>query len=244
MARNAWGPDVSFWKDTIDWKQVAAAGASFGIAKCTDGFGYVDSQWAANREGIKKAGLVRGGFHYFQATDDPVRQATDFIRVLQLEPGDFPPIIDVEEKADINYPDGVHNLKTFVDTVEILSAMKPIIYTGISYWSEFHNFVPPLWCKEYPLWISLPSDGDAPSQLAQGWNEWMLWQSSWTGRVPGIQNGQGDVDMNWFNGTAEDLAAWIAKVNPKKPSGRDWRLVGDLFRQGKIAEALAEVSKV
>lgn len=59
------GRDVSHFQGTVNWKSLKALdGLSFGMAKCTQGTSFVDSQYDANRAGCRAAGLPFIAYHY------------------------------------------------------------------------------------------------------------------------------------------------------------------------------------
>src|SRR5580765_6643007 len=76
------GIDVSHYQGTVDWAKVAASGRKFGIAKATEGTGYVDASFAANWAAMANAGVIRGAYHYFHANLDPVTQAQHFVNTM------------------------------------------------------------------------------------------------------------------------------------------------------------------
>ena len=62
------GPDVSGYQHpngvSINWTKVAAEGHEFAIVKATEGTSYVNKYFAADYSGIRKAGMVRGSYHF------------------------------------------------------------------------------------------------------------------------------------------------------------------------------------
>ena len=68
------GVDVSTYQGTVDWGKVKASGRAFAITRVGDGLGG-DNTFDANWAGIKAAGMVRGAYQYFRASDDPNEQA-------------------------------------------------------------------------------------------------------------------------------------------------------------------------
>src|SRR5579864_8091651 len=69
------GVDVSTYQGAIDWTQVKAAKMDFAFARISDGTTHPDAQFAANWQGMKAAGVVRGSYQYFRASEDPTAQA-------------------------------------------------------------------------------------------------------------------------------------------------------------------------
>ena len=84
-------------KGPVDWAKVKAAGAGFGIAKATEGTGYLDDQFAANWRGTKAAGIaVRGAYHFGHPAVDAVAQAQHFARAVgAVGTGEFL-VLDIE----------------------------------------------------------------------------------------------------------------------------------------------------
>src|SRR5690348_15376090 len=94
------GIDVSIYQGTIDWTGVAAAGKKFAVIRVSDGTGNLDSQFARNWSGAKAAGVIRGTYQFFRASEDATAQANLVIDQLNanggLQADDLPPVADVE----------------------------------------------------------------------------------------------------------------------------------------------------
>ena len=72
------GIDVSTWQGTIDYAKVAASGRRFVVAKATEGIGFTDPKWIANRTAAPAAGLLVAGYHFARPDlnpTDPVGEA-------------------------------------------------------------------------------------------------------------------------------------------------------------------------
>ena len=85
------------------------------------------------------------------------------------------------------------NLEAFIKALEKHYGVKPIIYT----YKDFHEKYIDSRFNGYPLWIARYN---APHPEIN--NEWIMWQCSENGVLPGIK---GRVDINVFNGTMEEL---------------------------------------
>jgi len=215
------GIDVSYWDSGIDWPKVRATGQRFMFTKATEGDFYADPTFDDNWLGAKKAGLLRGAYHFFRANIDPGKQAKKFIDYVRTmnDDGELPPVLDLETHDGQSKNRIISRAK---DEVEDAFGKKPIIYSGQyflqSYFSEAGGG-PPSWAKNYPLWLAqYPNTyipGSSKPYLPRGWFEWTFWQYSDKGRVNGIN---ASVDMNVFNGTLEELYKFAgAKVNTEEP---------------------------
>lgn len=195
------GIDVSKWQGSVNWPSVQAAGIAFAFARATYGNSVVDSYFDINWPAMKEAGIIRGAYHFFLATEDPTQQAEFFISTVRsLDPGDLPPVIDVESGSGTSSTLAA-DVQTWLNVVEQGLGRKPIIYTAPSYWnanltSAFGDYA--LWVAEY---------GVSSPKPVNGWSNWTFWQHSSTGTVSGIN---GAVDLDYFNGTAQALAAFLS----------------------------------
>lgn len=84
---SAEGEDRSSYQAVAPW-----TGLSFGFAKATEGTTWSDSTFAANWANMAKDGLVvRGAYHFFHPSVDPVAQARYFVAAVKargLKDGD------------------------------------------------------------------------------------------------------------------------------------------------------------
>lgn len=192
------GIDVSHFQGEVDWAAVKAAGIAFAFAKASDGNTYRDTQFQANWQGMKAAGLPRGAYHFYESNDDPMTQANNFLSAVgQLEATDLPPVIDIEStKGDFGGNSLATNLQICLDAIESGLACTPIIYTNCSFWNANLNAE----FGRYPLWIARYST--SPPTIPNGWSAWTFWQYSESGTVPGVT---GAVDLDQFAGSMNDL---------------------------------------
>jgi lysozyme len=193
------GIDVSYYQGKPDWKQVAASGVKFAIARINDG-GFIDPEFDRNWKTIREVGMVRGSYQFFRSTKDPIMQADLVInKIGKLEPGDLPPVLDVEltDGADANTM--ATKIQQWVAHVEKAIKRRPIVYTGSYFWN---GNVKSTAFADYPLWIAHYTSEKCPN-LPSAWKAWAMWQYSSTGKVAGIS---GNVDMNRLNGDELVLA--------------------------------------
>jgi lysozyme len=196
------GVDVSQYQGQIDWDQVRGAGYQFGFARCSVGL-TEDSQFTANYEGMGKAKLIRGAYQIFRPSLDPAAQANLILdRMGKLHPDDLPPVLDVEISDGLSGAAIGDAIRAWVTTVVERTGRTPIIYTTAHIWSRMglaSDFGALLWVAQWG--VALP-------KLPAGWTDFAFWQDTDSGIVPGID---GVVDLNWWNGTLQDLRALTRK---------------------------------
>ena len=202
------GIDVSHWQGAIDWPAVRKAGKRFAFIKATESTSFVDPDFKTNWRGAKDAGLLRGAYHFFRPLANPRAQARHFLENLDMEAGDLPPVLDLEDSGTVRNATLIQRVEIWIDEVQDQTGVFPIIYSGVSFLNTHFTTAsgkPPLWTKDFILWIAnyLGANATEPF-MPSGWREWLFWQHSASGRVDGIQ---GNVDLDWFNGPLEALFA-------------------------------------
>jgi lysozyme len=194
------GIDVSKFQKEINWQavkqmRVQKIRISFAFIKATEGITRQDPSFKDNWEKAGKAGIIRGAYHFFYATRNPIKQAINFNNVVTLQPGDLPPVLDIETTN--NLPASVirSTAKIWLEEMERVYKVKPIIYTNIHFYETYlgDEF------DGYPLWIAHYYQKERPRSV----RNWKFWQHSDIGRVNGIRT---TVDFNVFKGDSTDLA--------------------------------------
>jgi lysozyme len=199
-ASSATGIDVSHFQGSVNWTEVAGSGVVFAFAKATQGITYVDPEFAVNWLAMKSAGLLRGAYHFFEPADDAASQAQHFLSTVSLSPGDLPPVLDVEINGGVSSDQLWSGVAAWLQAVQTATGRQPILYTAPGFWNASS---PDLALASYPLWLA---DYASQPTLPHGWSTWLFWQHSQSGTVPGVA---GAVDLDLFNGTAQQLQEWI-----------------------------------
>ena len=144
--------------------------------------------------------MARGAYHFFIATRSGKTQAENFIKRVQIEPGDLPPVLDVEE----TYGVAPHKLRQrvleWMQTVEEYYKVKPILYTNV----DFYQFYLKDQFDCYPLWVAHYLQKERP----RIYRDWQFWQHNEAGRVNGIA---AYVDFNVFNGDSTEFSNLLVK---------------------------------
>lgn len=193
------GIDISHYQDRINWEKlrnasIGNAPVSFVFIKATEGEKLFDDNFNRNFANAKRNDLIRGAYHFFVPGVDPRRQADFFLKIAQLEPGDLPPVLDIEKKGDLSVEKLRRDVKIWLDIVEKEYGVKPILYTGYKFKMQYLN-TPEF--NAYPYWIA----HYYVEKLAYK-GTWTFWQHTDCGKLSGIK---GYVDCNIFNGSLQDL---------------------------------------
>jgi lysozyme len=183
----------------------------FAIVKATEGQTSVDPQFKNNWQNLKAAGLLRGAYHFFDAGVDGAAQAHHFLQTAPLAAGDLPPVIDVEAAARAGNATILQEVQIWLNSVEQALNRLPMIYTTASFWNSHlnHSF------GHYPLWVA--EYGAAVPKIPAGWSNWQFWQYSQSGKVNGVT---GSVDMDYFNGSYDDLLAFLQLAEPQNDAAQ------------------------
>lgn len=195
------GIDVSHHNGKINWNNVETnvlrqdEPLSFVYIKATEGQDHLDTQFLYNWRTVKNTMLLRGAYHYYHPTIDPLKQAKWFIKNVELEEGDLPPVIDVEVRGKGSLNDFRANVLLMSKTLESNYGVKPILYTSHDYYTNYFNTKA---FKDFKFWIARY---DFHNKVEHE-KSWLFWQHSEKGRVKGIK---GMVDYNVFKGTINQL---------------------------------------
>lgn len=195
-----YGIDVSHFQGAINWDMVVRTSVEFAYMKATGGSGFEDPRFQENWHGSRQAGLLRGPYHFFYANESPEQQVEYFLSIVgQLRSDDLPPMLDVEIPSDSSKDRIQQASLKWLMLVEQKTGRLPIIYSDYSFANQY--FDDPVFSK-YPLWIA--EYGKSSPDVPPVWREkgWRIWQHSQTGKVNGIS---GDVDLDTFNGSPQDL---------------------------------------
>ena len=192
------GFDISHHQGKINWNELAKAQYTsfpvrFVFMKASEGGDFSDTAFTRNFAEARKHGFIRGAYHFYNPKTDANRQADFFIRSVDLEPGDLPPVLDIETRSD-DMDTLRKDLLVWLHRIEAFYRVKPILYTSYKYKTRFLNDSV---FNTYPYWIA---HYYVDSVEYRG--SWKFWQHTDVGTLPGIQE---RVDLNVFNGTLEEL---------------------------------------
>ena len=192
------GIDISHYQGDINWKMLEQTRQgqfpiSFVFMKATEGGDYADDKFVANFDSARAHGFIRGAYHFYNPKTDANKQADFFIQSVKLEPGDLPPVLDIEKKGK-DMKKLQQDLKVWLRKVESHYGVKPIIYASYKFKTRYLNDSV---FNSYPYWIA---HYYVDSVRYQG--DWKFWQHTDVGTLPGIDE---KVDLNVFKASLQEL---------------------------------------
>eukprot|EP00037_Helgoeca_nana_P000118 m.20273 g.20273 ORF g.20273 m.20273 type:complete len:327 (-) comp10173_c0_seq1:115-1095(-) len=206
------GPDVSSYQGDVNWKDVKAARAGFGIVKATEGLSVKDAYFSKNWAGMREAGIAaRGAYHFGHPGESATAQADTFTRTVgKVSSGEFY-VLDIEtatSKARGNLTALADVASWSADFVKAVMSSQGVpprkvwVYTGAWFWDPNAGGSSAL--SAHPLWVSGYS---AEPPMPKGWDSWTMWQYTDKGSISGVS---GASDMSKFHGSQTSLQLLVA----------------------------------
>lgn len=189
------GIDISHYQGSIDWAELGTSehDINYIFIRATMGSDGQDVRFNSNWKNAKEHNYLRGAYHYYRPNENSVVQFENFSKMVKLEPGDFPPVLDIEEMGKYGTENLVAGILNWLRLAEKHYGVIPIVYTG----SNFYQIYLKDRIGVYPLWIAAYS---GPNKIID--IDWKFHQFSHKMRIKGIN---AYVDGNSFNGDMEDL---------------------------------------
>ncbi len=207
------GPDVASYQHPngapIDWHRVARAGHEFAIVKATEGTFYRNPWFRADYSRSRRAGLVRGSYHFARPAYPVARTARKQARyyVARLDGSattnrTLPPALDLETTGGLGRGALVTWAQEFLLKTRKLTGRIPMIYTYPTFWTGAMG--DPAALARYPLWMASYHAPVDPSAT--------LWQYTAGASVRGIR---GSVDMSRLVASPE---SWSTLADGRSPN--------------------------
>jgi GH25 family lysozyme M1 (1,4-beta-N-acetylmuramidase) len=214
------GIDASHHQGDINWNRVAESGHVFAFYKATEGATFTDNTYAANRVEAADASIPFGAYHFARpqggtiaaAQADAVSEAQHFLDVAQPAPGDLLPVLDMEAAGGLGANRLIAWTQAWLDEIAAALDVRPLIYSGPSFWQTNMADTTTFAEQGFPLWIAHYTSASAPRTPANNWNGngWAFWQWTNCATVPGIA---GCVDEDRFSGS--DLSPYTIPGAPE-----------------------------
>lgn len=189
------GIDISHYQLDIDFEKLKnETPVKFVFVKATEGISFKDDHFKDNWQSLQEHGFIRGAYHFYRPSVLGKRQAQEFIKTVQLETGDLPPVLDLEETDNRSDEIVIKGVKNWLKTIEAHYKVKPIIYVNQNYYYKYIKGN----LDDYPVWLAVYR-WDKPD-VPEG--DWKFWQYSDRGWRKGVK---GRVDLNVFYGNQAAL---------------------------------------
>jgi len=197
--------------DHIDFEKAYAAGIRGIIHKATEGTTFVDPLYHSRRERAVAAGMLWGAYH-FMRPGDVGNQASFFLHA--VGPSRQPPFT----RYVLDYEDpklGLWQAERWLEVIQRVTGQFPWLYSGFLVREQTERTTPPPGLAQYPLWLA---EYSTSPKIPRPWKNFALWQRSGDGEGPGPHDIPGigrREDVNWFDGSDDDLAAaWSGQPRP------------------------------
>ena len=196
------GIDISNWQSNID---VTKMDVDFVVVKATEGTGYTSPSFTKQANDTLNSGKKLGIYHYMSYTPSAKQQAEYFVRTVEPYINKAVLVLDFEGTAVNN---GVSFALEFLQTVENLTGVKPMIYMSQSVaashdWTNVINNDYGLWVARYPLGnTSTGFRNDLSYGNLGNWDSAAMFQYTSHGKLAGYS---GYLDLDIFYG---DESQW------------------------------------
>ena len=192
------GLDVSKWQGRINYEKVASAGVDFVMIKLggTSGIGgdyYVDPKFKENIEGFLEQGIQVGVYFYSYANSiEKAKQDAEWV-INQIKDYQvtLPIAFDWENWSSFNkFGIGFKTLSLCADS--FIKTVEKNGYHGVLYSSK--NYLEKIWdTMDHDVWLAHYTDKTDYE------GEYIMWQLTSGGVIPGITDNTVDVDILYRN---------------------------------------------
>jgi len=226
------GCDTSHWAGSINFETMYNAGARFWVTKATDAYKtspiqYEDSKFMEfSTAAFEHGKMLNGCYHWLQMSIDPIVAADFYLERYNRFNFHLPPIMDFEERYVIDtgkFSDYAWRAQMWLEHVEKQTGRRPIVYTA-KWFTELFKDEYISWMNKYPLWVAdytwyANNILNKPYRMPTQWDTHLIWQFSADGNKRGAEFGVGavDIDLNWFEGSYEDLLKFCNITTTPQP---------------------------
>lgn len=199
----------------INWATLSL-NFKFCFIKAAQGISFHDPAFQSNWKAAQSKGLIVGTYDFWVAQADPKTQADNFLNraVDWSQKGVLPAVIDIENQVGAtpaisaqldkyilnNKSKCRDNALQLLEIVETKTGRTPIIYCSPNFLNEYLGDSKSF--SKYGLWIA--GYQDHVPHLPEGFTNWLFWQKSEHGKQDSTLV-KGELDINEFNGTIEQL---------------------------------------
>jgi GH25 family lysozyme M1 (1,4-beta-N-acetylmuramidase) len=223
------GCDLSHWNASVDFKALKAAGYEFAILKATEQTSYIDPTFVTRWQQCLDAGMIPGSYHFFRSNFDGVNQADFHLEVTrpmrELAGGHcIPPANDVETADGATVAARRTRITHWHDRMREVLKSDTLCYSSQYMWQTLTNNMP-LKCWAWAAhWTSAETylwPYGWPVEMRRFVQFGVYPRHSWVPPVPGCT---GEVDVNKWLGTLDELRAFVGltELTDKEKLDRLW----------------------
>jgi GH25 family lysozyme M1 (1,4-beta-N-acetylmuramidase) len=211
-------PDVSFYQRDIDWDKMASQTKAV-IIRIGQNL-WPDTKFERNYAEARKRGLLIGGYWFYDGRVSPVQQADLLERLMDGKTFEMEVFIDWEKNYGGAW-EGLPRVVSMMESVEDrqLDVLDVGMYTGYYFFRSNSNSIANAnqynYLKAKPLWEAWYTSNPANVLIPAPWTLLTHWQFG----TPVVDWGQetSELDMNFFNGSAEEFNNRYSAVVPGEP---------------------------
>lgn len=194
-SKKNFGIDISHYQGSINWDTLISSDhkINYIFIRASMGADGQDYHFKRNWKKSKEKNYLRGAYHYYRPNENSVTQFRNFSNIVKLEPGDLPPVLDIEEMSKYGTENLIAGVLNWLKLAEEHYGVIPIVYTGSNFYKRYLRGRIEL----YPLWIAAYSHPNRINDI-----RWQFHQFSDKIMIKGINN---SVDGNSFSGEFNDL---------------------------------------
>lgn len=222
-----YGMDVSNHQKRIEWDSLTLYADANGIVtgklrsspylqpvlfvliKSSEGTDFTAHTFERNFAEAKRCGIVRGAYHFLRLSDID-GQIRNFIDNTPLQPGDLPPVLDMELDNSVMAREkdkAIAYAHKWLEAMERHYGVRPMLYTYDSY---YNNYLKGEGFEDYDFFIARYSEDNMPRVP-----HLEIWQFSEKGNLQGI-NAPTDLDI--FMGDYADFKKYVSENCIRRPS--------------------------
>jgi lysozyme len=136
------GIDISHHQGDINFEETAKLNSGrdsiqFVYIKASEGRNFADDKSEQNALGCAENNLKYGFYHFFHGSLSAQQQALFFCEQIKSHSFDLIPVIDVEISGGLQPLVLVDSVLVFMDKVEEILEVRPMIYTYISFYADY-----------------------------------------------------------------------------------------------------------
>ena len=224
------GVDVSYWQTNagaikpISFVKTKENGAQFAFIRAHSGY-KIDTRFVENWKTAKDAGILRGAYHYaILDTKYLASQISDLVKLLKDDTGELPIGLDIEKinnEQFLTRTNMLDYIKKFQVAMKAQLGKEIVLYTNPDVLMNYLKPIPD-WLLDIDLWVANYTTADKP--YIGSFSNWKFWQYTNKGIGKDFGVDSASIDLNWFNGSYNDLLIYAGKTPLPEPITVEQRL--------------------